>query len=346
MLSVAIALNDNAETQFKKLMTSPAPAPISDSETNCGKIRSILEQLQLSNQPSKAKIKKLCKDFSYEFISLIKNYDIQSRNITGEEILETIDKLLSPRDTYIDFLEELISNEYTTEDFIIGIIENLYNEVMITTNSYGKYDFEHFEFFAWELLICSITILFEYDKFSDIYNILNHKFAIKDAHFSSAKKYFVCFTFFRKYLFALNQVNREEAFFGRKYALQSHLLLKREKSRIISSKNLAYTDMMLCQLSFIYFKNNKDNVISRDYWYPSTSSGAVDLESQWSKLRSKRYCEEIKPLFGVENIINLKNVIAQHPVSQDFTYTGLYGITVQVPSITYSIRLDDIAKEP
>ena len=66
----------------------------------------------------------------------------------------------------------------------------------------------------------------------------------------------------------------------------------------------------------------------------------INGASIWKKLRSKRFCEKILPLFGVESIDALKERLSKCSGDDKMGYNGAFE---RAPAILDCIKLDDIA---
>ena len=79
--------------------------------------------------------------------------------------------------------------------------ENLYNRVpTVAKNGYRERDFEYYDFLLWESFIGTITLLWKYEKYSAIYDLISKKYFLHDNLFSDSNEKVCSFLKFRKYL--------------------------------------------------------------------------------------------------------------------------------------------------
>ena len=74
-------------------------------------------------------------------------------------------------------------------------------------------------------------------------------------------------------------------------------------------------------------------------WFPSMYI-YVERKDLWVKLKSRAYCQKILPLFGAENISNLKELISRATYDQRVRYNNCYQ---SAPNILSCIHLEQIA---
>ena len=63
----------------------------------------------------------------------------------------------------------------------------------------------------------------------------------------------------------------------------------------------------------------------------------------WSKMVSSRHCQLLLPLFGINTIEQLKDMVSRNVPDRGVKYNGTY---MFAPVITWSISLDKIATLP
>ena len=120
-------------------------------------------------------------------------------------------------------------------------------------------------------------------------------------------------------------------------SIVSEIIEKRPCEPIINKKSFAYADVLLTQLSFALEIDD-----SGRYWFALTynNAGMYGFDGMWNKLQSKGFCEKILPLFGVDSIEKLIDVIKKHPVPREYCHSGMY---LKIPSIPIHFKENGIA---
>ncbi|MCL2884286.1 MAG: hypothetical protein FWF49_02215 [Oscillospiraceae bacterium] len=93
-------------------------------------------------------------------------------------ILKKIDESKPLRDLYVDFVDSLIYIGLDLSTIVPGFFEQIYNTTHDATGKgqYNENDFEFFNYFIWEIFICTIAILLYYERFSEIYLLWQEKY--------------------------------------------------------------------------------------------------------------------------------------------------------------------------
>lgn len=323
---------------YKKPALGSRPEWIENESVDLSPIRDLIRQIKGYTGNNKAKEESLLRRFMDVYLIGLKSYVIKERPITGEKVVNKIAELKPIRDLYIDFLETLIMTDLSIADVVTNFLENTYNSILDATetgNSCSQYDFEYYQFFIWEVFICTIAYLFHYEKFREIHDILCHTYFLRDSFFEGANITSKNFTQFRHYFQSIENDYKPKSKEPNLFTYTGKLLVEREKKPVITRETLTNADVMLCQLSYI-FDCKRDNGF---YWFPTSYIYGTSLYTQWIKLKSKKYCLKILPLFGVKSIDDLKEIIRNHPIERDMRYNGSFE---SAPGILSSIRLEDI----
>jgi len=349
---IDLSSDENYETEYEKLIRNihekpfykkPAlgkkPEWLEAGTVDLSPIHDLIRQIggSIHNQTKENALIKRFRDTYYEKIS---EYKITERRINGEMIVSKISEMKPIRDIYIDFLEKLIINELSLVDAITSFFEDLYNIVLVGPSmgdSFSQNEFEHYYFLLWELFLCTVACLFHYDKFEEINHILHHTYFLRDNNSYKSNYSDKNFVYFKTQNF--NLIEGDYKFKSNESRLHTYsgkLLCEREKKPIITKEALTSADILLCQLSFIFDIRDDSGI----YWFPKSYIYNENRNTQWIKLKSKKYCKRILPLFGAESIENLKTLIKSHPVEKEYRYPG--GASLE-PSISNSINIDEIA---
>lgn len=233
------------------------------------------------------------------------------------------------RDFYLNFLEVLIlSYENFNSDIITEFLENLfkYSEYQGTGNSYHPYITEHFKFLITELFLWINLLLIKHKNYKVMNGILYTKYFVKSKYEHSLKE----LGDFRFYLEGIEQ-NRT------KLQRVSRTADKFIERATLNGKN--YKEQIIdCDLLLYYISKVKD-----DLWFPTTY-----VYKEWhkkiellSKMIRKKHFEEIKVLFNVMTVTDMKKIIEDYLMTSDYGFTHSYNSFI--PILTNSINPNDIA---
>lgn len=272
-------------------------------------------------------------EFTQGFINKVKEFQVNTnpRNDTDKFCKETISQIneMKPlRDAYLDFLKELILAEKDIPNFFCNFIENLYNQLLllkINGNSYDSDDQamkEIYQIFIWNLFISTIAYLRYYEKYTEIHEILTSTYFLIDGVTSLDSTNPETFLKFRYNCRVLNGFYQKE-----KYSKVADIVTLQIKEPIITTEYFAQTDIILSQLSFALKIVNYNGC----GWFAASYVYSKDYDNIWIRLSSKKYCQKILPLFGVNTIEELKRIIEDNPVKGGFGYPGSWNYIPRIP---------------
>ena len=118
------------------------------------------------------------------------------------------------------------------------------------------------------------------------------------------------------------------------------ILLSRESKPVLTRKNLIFADVLLFQLSNLFLDNGFRLWFPRTYCYDGYG---WEQKEKWRKLKSKKYCQEILPLFGVSSIDQLKELVGKEKVPDRYGYSSCHD---RARIISDSIKIEEIASLP
>lgn len=323
---------------YRKPVLGSRPEWLDDEDMNLSQLKDLIKQIK-GCKNNKNKIQSLIRRFLDEFINRLKEFNIKdNEELTGELIVKKIQSMKPIRDIYIDFLENIIYEDILISNTITDFFENTYNSVLTldeNINSYDSNQFEHQQYLIWEMFICTITILFHYEKFHEIYKILNHTYFLKDSFFKQSRIEPKHFSYFRHYFRLIEENYKPKSNEPNLFTYSGKMLIEREKKPIINRDSLSMIDVLLCQLSYIFHPDNGYWI----YWFPTTYVYDRQSTNLWIKLKSKSYCEKLYPLFAVKSIDELKGLIANHPIGDKMSYINSFE---SASSILTTIKIEEI----
>lgn len=322
----------------KKPKKGSKPAWLGNDEVNHNELTILTKSLKRGATEQYQKYNAICTDFTDSFVSILNEFRFPDDKFNEEELIKKISSLKPIRDEYFNFLGATLKSEFFSANFVTNFFERIYNDVGNVENSgFSKSTFEYYNFLRWESFIGTIAILLHYEKYKEIYKILNYTYFLKEYPFTKSTFSHRKFTEFRTYLEML-EVRCQRKFKSRYFSYAAQLLSEREQLPILSKQAFAQTDLLLYQLSTIFFPEEELNYYSQK-WFPSMYI-YIERIDFWIKLKSQTYCQKIMPLFGAQNISELKNLISRATHDERMRHNMCYQ---SAPNILSYISLEQIA---
>lgn len=325
---------------YTKPQLGKAPEWLDNNTINATPIKKLLKQLD-SCVTNNTKTQIIVKNFIDEYVNMLLPYNNHDDVYKSQDsFFKVIDEFKIFRDYYTDFLEILIKNDMNIVDILPSLFEDIYNKTHeVDSNSYYDNPFEHFDYLIWEIFISTTAILLHYEKYKEIYGLLNHSYFIRENFFkASTNVKDRSFIWFRKWFHMIEEVYKANSQNPRLYTLAGEILVKREKKPILTSQKIAEADILLFQLSFIIDFTGKSTFYN--YWFPTTYIYATNAYNMWIRLKSKKYCTKIFPLFGVSSIDELKMKIEKSKSDKRYNYPNSFD---NAPTLNECIKIEEIA---
>ncbi len=328
--------NIHSKPLFRKPKLGSMPEWLNEEVMTLAPIRAGLKQLK-SNVTSNTRLSIFTKKITNDFIDALVEVNTIKKEERGESILAKIDESKLLRDLYVEYIELLIQKEVNYTDMITSFFEDVYNATQVADEgqSYTNESFEFFSYFIWEAFVTTISILIHYEKFGEIFDILNHSYFLKTGHYKDADLAPKNYPVFREYLRTIETVCKPVCDEPRLYTLTGRIFIRREMKPLITTETLSKTDIILYQLSEFYdLKCDGTNI-----WFPTSYIYFKEGRSMWVRLKSRKYCEKILPLFGVSTVDEMKERIIEND-SQRIGYNGSFDTAPQIKGV---ISPEDIA---
>lgn len=325
---------------YKKPATGQPPAWLDEDSVNYNELNILVKKTQNLAEGRPYKFQELKISFIEKFIEVLNDMRFTNDKFDSDSLLKKIDSLKPIRDLYFDFLMTTISSEYFSSDFVKDFFENIYNRVpTINQSSYNQNAFEYYNFLIWESFIGTIALLWKYEKYSVIYNLITQKYFLRDSLFINSEESPCSFTEFRKY-FQIIEVDCQKNLDKKYSSYAAKLLSLRDKRPLLNQNAFAESDLRLYHLSTILLEpiGNFKNI-----WFPLMYCYAIKNKTIWQKLISKSYCEKNLPLFGVKTISELKSLFSNVNKKQIESIRGNCGFFDSVPTIFAYVKISDIA---
>ena len=312
------------------------PEWLEDESTDLSSIRSLIKQLKNDNHTNPKKTDYILKKTQDEIIKTIKSYSIPKVSDEQDKVfLNVLAQTKDIRDLYIDYLELLNTFNMDIKNTLSIFLENLYNELESNSMTIGILDEYLYKYLITEFFIDTIALLLYFEKYEEIYYLITHTYFLK---ISSNSDSVVASNFFkfRIYNTYIEEHCKPNYHKPKLFTLVGEILVNRVKKPFLTKESISNADLVLFQLGDLLVESKG----SPHYWFPTSYIYHSETQSMWQKLISKEYCEHIKPLFGADNISELKEMISKTYMDNSMRYG--HGSRI-APTILSSIRIDDIA---
>lgn len=331
------------EPLYKKPELGKKPIWFSEDSVNVQvlqNIRKSLENYSTNDRKSKVLKKQFISNFIEKAKEIVIDCDSNDNDEFAEAIISKIEATKELRDAYLDFLNTVIENNDSINitNFIIDFFEEVRNALYIFDGSRNtRYNLElyaeHHIFLIWECFVCTIAYLWKYESFAEINTLVTHTYFFKsdvNSYDGTEPMSFLSLRFASDVLSSYSKHRQ-------RVSIVSDIIEKRPYEPIINKKSFAYADVLLTQLSFALNIND-----GGWKWFALTYNnvGWNGYDGMWNKLQSRDYCEKILPLFGVKSVEKLIEVIKLHPVSREYSYSGILS---KIPSIPFQFKENSIA---
>lgn len=285
-------------------------------------------------------------DFIDVYLDALKQF--YKKNIDSEEYLNRFKAMKDYRDVFLDYVKSISTTTEHLGEFMADTFEKMYNTLYNvetfepTACSSGYDDFDLFRVHMWELFICTTTYFLHNESYKNLNELLVHTYFLRTAPLGSEIKpsSYERFRFHSKMI--EEQIKPTLETEKNKFTLTGHYLCKeREYLPIYAGKKIAEADLFLYQ---IYKGLDLQELAGMYVWFPTCYVYADRYTSMWGKLKSKRYCEKIKPLFGVSTTSELIERLKKCEPDRDIRYRR--GFADPAPAIMSYIKVDEIATLP
>ena len=327
---------------FKKPKLGLKPEWLEEDIVNLFPLQDLIRQLKGSANARKQKV--IIQRFIDQYVEILKVY--YDKNINdGQHVYETWMKTKNVRDYFLDFLDALLETDCDMGRLLCEIFEKFYNILTCVktfndkANSYGDIECDVFKTLIWELFICTVAFLRHYEDYETLNKVLSNTYFLIDSGFGDSTKP-TNYARFRHYSRPIEEYYKPKS--EKKDLLTligNTLCCEREKYPIYTKTTLAQADLFLYQV-FNAFDLVSESTSYRDScWFPTCYVYAGEKMYEWERMISRKYCEKMYILFGVENVEKLKNAISKCVYEQDMRYIGSFDAA---SAILNYIKIEDI----
>lgn len=284
-------------------------------------------------------------DFIDMYIESLKQF--YKEGIDNDTYLKNFIAMKEYRNVFLDQLSSF--NSHNLGDMMSDQFERLYN-ALFDIKTFGEdkmscynEDFDLFRVHIWELFVCTVAFMLHYEMYKDINELLTRTYYIRTSPLGE-NLIETSYEGFRFHSTMIDERIKEsiDGELSRKYTLLGHYVYnEREYKPIYSGRSLANADLFLYQ---VYNGLDLEKITQYYGWFPTMYIYSDGNSSIWKKLKSKRFCEKIKAVFGASSIDELKDRISNCIHDQNYHYSGAWpGAATAILDL---IKLEDIATLP
>ncbi|WP_338463362.1 TIR domain-containing protein [Brevibacillus borstelensis] len=319
--------------QHRKPSLGEAPSWLFEDEPPHFKTANINKQLRDAITRNPARIRGLVREFIGSFFTSLDELQIvKLEEPHDQQIMDKIDDMLPLRDDYVEFIELLCdSQEELNIDPLVKFFEEIYrfSQPPEEVNSYIEYQYDHYKFLIQELFIYTVAILIENEQYKAVGDFLRTEFFIHDRFERKSHANYKVFYF---HLRSLEEV-RKHRLGLRLLSIAADTVVKRATLKRYPKKKIVNADLLLHYIAVL--EEHEWAWFPKLYVYSDTYQ-KIDL---LLKLKSRRYFEKVKGLFGVTQPDELKAILSKYEQPEGYKYRDSFD---SVPSLLWHIKPEEL----
>lgn len=250
----------------------------------------------------------LISDYLDTVISSLEDFRLSGSSITDfdDRVVETIEKMLPMRDDFIDFVFTVFKYQESVDlekfhNFFEKLIPFSYRPADV--QSYTEFDYDNYKFLTYELILNFVAILLQLKKYKEVSHFINSQYFYRHPNYSELTH--VGIEIFDTYPRSLDEI-RNKRLNLRRVSLTADLIKAHSTRSDISFDEIKQADLVLYYVTELHG--------GQFSWFPRTSvynsrGNAVEL---FERMVSLQYFEKIKGLFDIQNVEQLKKMIAEY----------------------------------
>lgn len=331
--------NLHHKPEYSKPLIGKMPEWLNDESVDLSGVRSLVKQVQAYDGKNLNKIDFIVRNFNDEFIKTLIAFAPVNDAEYDQNLLKQIDAVKPLRDLYLDYLESCIMSGLNIAVIIGDYFEYTNNTLNIGNGSryYTDRDCEFYEYFIWDAYICTTALLIHYEKYAELYKVLNRTYFLRSDRYNSNFEA-LSYTGFSKNFRTIEEICKPKSTTPSLYTLSGEKMINRERKPVIDKISIVNADLILYQMSLLF------DLTKMQPWFPTTYCyWEYNKQQIWSRLISKAHCFKIFPLFGVSTIEELKNAIEKCVDKRNIGYGGWCGGPMKIQN---NIDLDQIGILP
>lgn len=317
------------------------PEWIDEEKTNFFPLKDLIRQIRGSSTDNKRK--NCISRFQTAYIEVLKEY--YEKSAEPERIYEIFLNTKPVRDIFLEFVEVIAETESGYAELLAECFEAMYNKLTCiktfepNTGSASDSDLDAFKNHMWELFICVIAFMRHIKDYMAINVMLTYTYFLETNIFGGAIKQ-NNYTAFRHHSRVIEDYYKPETDMKNKYTLMGDVICnQREKLPIYTGEAIAEADLFLYQVCNAYDLAENERSWHDVYWFPTFYIYAKSMPIEWGKMKSRRYCEKMMVLFGVDSLDGLKAAVGKCTFDDKMKYSGSWDAA---PAILNCIKVEDI----
>ena len=327
--------------QFIKPKLGKKPEWLDEEKTNFFPLTDLIRQIRGSNTDNKRK--NCISRFQTSYVEILKEYF--EKGAEPERIYEIFLNTKPVRDIFLEFVEVIAETEPDYAEILAEIFESMYNQLTCiktfepNADSASDSDLDVFKNHMWELFICVITFMRHIKDYKAINVMLTYTYFLETSIFGGVIKQ-NNYTAFRHHSRVIEDCYKPKTEMKNKFTLMGDVICnQREKLPIYTREAIAEADLFLYQVCNAYDLAENEQCWHGTYWFPTFYVYVQSMPIEWGKMKSRRYCEKMMVLFGVDSLNSLKVAVGKCTFDDKMKYSGSWDAA---PAILNCINVEDI----
>lgn len=333
----------------KPLYTRPPigqrPSFLDVQKTNLFPLKELIRQIRDSKTESRRR--KLIAQFYAAYVDILKKFFITSP--TGEQAFQSFLEMKPVRDLFLNFIENIAESDTDSDsdyaETIASLFERLFNDISNihtfdpVANHVSDDDIDIYKIHVWELFICVVAYLRYISAYRAIHTLLTYSYYLETSIYGGVKAY-DNYTGFQYRGHLIEEVYKPTTDDRNYYTLLGKTIYtQRENLPIYRKELLAETDLFLYQVCNAYDLVGDRNPRLGIYWFPTLYVYTKGEALEWNRMKSRRFCRKLFPLFDVDSIEGLKEIISKCTFDGAVCYRMCYRAA---PNILDYIKVEEI----
>lgn len=327
--------------QFTKPKLGKRPEWLDEEKTDFFPLKDLIRQIRGSNTINKRK--NCISRFQTAYMEALKTYF--EKDAKPERVYEIFLNTKSVRDIFLDFVEVIEETDSDYAEILAEFFEMLYNRLTcirtfeLDAGSASDDDLDVFRILMWELFICVIAFMRHIKGYTAINVMLTYTYFLKTSIFGGSIKP-SNYTEFRHHSHVIEEYYKPMTEMKNKYTLLGDTICnQREKLPIYTREAIAEADLFLYQVGKAYNLAENGQSWHGAYWFPTFYVYVENMPIEWGKMKSRRYCEKMMLLFGVDSLDDLKAAVGKCTFDENTSYFGRW---YAAPVILNYIKVEEI----
>ena len=327
--------------QFVKPQLGKKPEWLDEEKLNFFPVKDLIRQIRGSN--TSVKRKNCIARFQKAYIEALKPYYICG--VKPEEAYNNFLNTKPLRDIYLDFVEAVAETEDNYAEVLAESFEYLYNKLSCVktfdsqANFAYKDDLDIYKTLLWELFVCVIVYLRHVKDYAAINILITYTYFLEQSFLGGVVKQ-ANYTTFRYHSAVIEERYKPMSEMKNKYTLVGDVVCnQRNKLPIYTTEAIAEADLFLYQVCNAYDLVENEQTWHGTYWFPTCYVYVQNKGLEWERMKSRRYCEKMEVLFGVDCIEKLKEKIKKCVYDSQMRYSSGWDAA---PAILNYIKVEDI----